>query len=33
VADALSTAFCLMDRPAIDAALAQIHDARLEHIS
>ncbi len=33
LADALSTAFCLMDRPAIDAALAQIPNARLEHIS
>jgi thiamine biosynthesis lipoprotein len=32
-ADALSTAFCLMDRPAIDAALAQTHNTRLEHIS
>lgn len=33
LADALSTAFCLMDRPAIDATLAQIPGARLEHIS
>ena len=33
LADALSTAFCLMDRPAIDTALAQIPGARLEHIS
>lgn len=30
VADALSTAFCLMDRPAIDAALARFPDARVE---
>lgn len=30
VADALSTAFCLMDRPAIDAALAAFPGARLE---
>ena len=30
VADALSTAFCLMERPAIDAALAQFPDASLE---
>lgn len=30
VADALSTAFCLMDRPAIDAALASFPGARLE---
>lgn len=29
-ADALSTAFCLMDRPAIDAALAAFPDARIE---
>jgi FAD:protein FMN transferase len=30
VADALSTAFCLMPRPQIDAALAQFPQARLE---
>lgn len=30
VADALSTAFCLMDRPSIDAALAVFPEARLE---
>jgi len=30
VADALSTAFCLVERPAIDAALAQFPDASLE---
>ncbi|MBN8630458.1 MAG: FAD:protein FMN transferase [Rhodobacterales bacterium] len=30
VADALSTAFCLMDRPSIDTALAQFPDARIE---
>ena len=30
LADALSTAFCLMDRPAIDRALAQHRDATLE---
>ncbi len=30
VADALSTAFCLMERAAIDAALATFPDARLE---
>ena len=29
-ADALSTAFCLMDRPSIDAALAGFPDARIE---
>ncbi|NJM84224.1 MAG: thiamine biosynthesis protein ApbE [Tabrizicola sp.] len=29
-ADALSTAFCLMDHPAIDAALARFPDARVE---
>jgi len=29
VADALSTAFCVMDRPAIDAALSAFADARL----
>jgi thiamine biosynthesis lipoprotein len=33
LADALSTAFCLMDRAAIDAALTQIPGTRLEHIS
>lgn len=33
VADALSTAFCLMDRAAIDAALAQFPKTTLEHIS
>jgi thiamine biosynthesis lipoprotein len=33
VADALSTAACLMDRPAIDAALAVFSGARLEHLS
>lgn len=33
LADALSTAFCLMDRPAIDKTLAQTAGARLEHIS
>lgn len=30
MADALSTAFCLMGRPAIEAALAQLPGARLE---
>lgn len=30
VADALSTAFCLMDRPAIDRALNALPGARLE---
>ncbi|MCB2115181.1 MAG: FAD:protein FMN transferase [Rhodobacteraceae bacterium] len=30
VADALSTAFCLMDRPAMDRALASFPDARIE---
>lgn len=30
VADALSTAFCLMDRPAIDQALLHFPDARIE---
>ncbi len=30
LADGLSTAFCLMDRPAIDAALAAFPEARLE---
>ena len=30
IADALSTAFCLMDRAAIDKALARFPDARLE---
>ncbi|MBC7157508.1 MAG: FAD:protein FMN transferase, partial [Rhodobacteraceae bacterium] len=29
VADALSTAFCLMERPAIEAALARVQGARL----
>ena len=29
-ADALSTAFCLMDRPAIDAALTAFPGARVE---
>lgn len=33
LADALSTAFCLMDRPAIDAALDKTNGARIEHIS
>lgn len=33
VADALSTAACLMERPAIDAALAAFPGARLEHLS
>jgi thiamine biosynthesis lipoprotein len=33
VADALSTAACLMDRSAIDAALAAFPGARLEHLS
>jgi thiamine biosynthesis lipoprotein len=33
VADALSTAACLMERPAIDAALAVFSGARLEHLS
>jgi FAD:protein FMN transferase len=33
LADALSTAFCVMDRAAIDATLARIGGARLEHIS
>ncbi|KPQ07185.1 MAG: thiamine biosynthesis lipoprotein ApbE [Rhodobacteraceae bacterium HLUCCA12] len=32
LADALSTAFCLMDRPAIDAALAEFPRARLAHL-
>ena len=32
VADALSTAACLLDRPAIDAALAAFPGARLEHL-
>jgi FAD:protein FMN transferase len=33
VADALSTAFCLMDRPAIDHALAVFPDTRIEALS
>lgn len=33
VADALSTAFTLMDRPAIDAALVHFPDARLEALA
>jgi len=33
VADALSTAACLMDRAAIDAALAAFPGARLEDLS
>lgn len=33
VADALSTAFCLMDRTAIDTALTHFPNTRLEHIS
>jgi thiamine biosynthesis lipoprotein len=33
VADALSTAFCLMDRPAIDRALRAFPDARIEALS
>ena len=33
VADALSTAFCLMDRPAIDAALAHFPDTQLEALA
>ena len=33
VADALSTAACLLDRPAIDTALAAFPGARLEHLS
>jgi FAD:protein FMN transferase len=33
VADALSTAFCLMDRPAIDAALTRFPGARLEALA
>ena len=33
LADALSTAACLLDRPAIDAALAAFPGARLEHLS
>lgn len=33
LADALSTAFCLMERPAIDRALAAFPDARLELIA
>lgn len=33
VADALSTAFCLMERPAIDAALTHFPNTQLEHIS
>lgn len=33
VADALSTAFCLMDRPSIAAALAQFPEARVEAIA
>jgi thiamine biosynthesis lipoprotein len=33
IADALSTAFCLMDRPAIDAALVHFPDAQLEALA
>ena len=33
VADGLSTAFCLMQRPDIDAALARFPDARLAHLA
>lgn len=33
LADALSTAFCLMDREAIDKALAQFADARIEALA
>ena len=33
LADALSTAFCLMDRAAIDAALTHFPTTQLEHIS
>jgi thiamine biosynthesis lipoprotein len=33
IADALSTAFCLMDRTAIDAALDHFPNTRVEHIS
>jgi thiamine biosynthesis lipoprotein len=33
VADALSTAFCLMDRPAMDRALRTFPDARLEALA
>lgn len=33
VADALSTAFCLMDRPALDRALTAFPDARIEALS
>ena len=33
LADALSTAFCLMPRPAIDAALAAFPGARLEALA
>lgn len=33
VADALATAACLLDRAAIDAALAAFSDARREHLS
>lgn len=33
LADALSTAFCLMDRPAIDAALRACPEARLEALA
>lgn len=33
VADALSTAFCLMDRPAIDRALGSFSEARLEALA
>lgn len=33
IADALSTAFCLMDRAAIDQALSQFPQTRLDHIS
>ncbi len=33
VADALSTAFCLMDRAAIDAALTHFPNTQIEHIS
>ena len=33
VADALSTAFCLMDRPAIDRTLSAFPDARIETLA
>jgi thiamine biosynthesis lipoprotein ApbE len=33
LADALSTAFCIMDREAIEAALAQFPESRLEALA